>query len=219
MESQILYAHAQYRPEGLNLLRLSAAKFIALAREHKIPVVSYFCRLSGPLSDEDSMPDAQERESTELISLLYSMIRQTIDLLPVDEDVTSPFPATDFSEMRFSGLDGTLDTWDTAVELFCDLIASVHLPLLLFVVDGLNLLEDDPGNTTSDRIEALIRGLRDLTQPQMMTGPKVKLLFTTAGLSSTLCRELEDTQVIACNVSSLSRETASPRSRRQYFVR
>ncbi|KAK2767721.1 hypothetical protein FQN54_003879 [Arachnomyces sp. PD_36] len=220
MESQILYAHAQYRPEGLNLLRLSAAKFISLAREHKIPVVSYFCRLSAPAqSHEEPIPETHTPEPTELISLLYSMIRQTIGLLPVEEAATSPLLATVFSEARFSSLDGTLNTWDTAVELLCDLIASVRLPLLLFVIDGLNLLEDDSENSTSDRIETLARSLKDLTQSCMMTGPKVKLLFTTAGLSSTLCRELDDAQVVTCNTSSLSRETGSPRSRRHYFVR
>lgn len=219
MESQVLYAHTQYQPEGLNLLRMSAAKYISLAREHGIPVVSYFCSLAPPSSlAGQPVPERPISESSELTALLYSIIRQAVDLLPAEGVTTSPFPAAGFSERRFSSLDGSLRTWDAAVELLRNLVSCIRLPLLLFVIDGLNLLEDDFEHTTSDQVEILTRSLRDLARPDKVAGPMVKVLFTTAGLSGALCRELDSAQVVACNASSPSREAGRPRSFRHYFL-
>lgn len=215
-ESQILYAHAQYQPEGLNLLRSSAAKYVSLARENGISVASYFCRLPPPYSVQEQKTSRNPSiESTELTALLYSIVRQIVDLLPAE----MPPSAAHFAEMQLSSLDGTPHTWDVALDVLRSLISCVCLPLVLLVIDGLNLLENDFENTTSDRVETLTRCLRDMASPGRMAGPIVKVLFTTSGLSGALCRELDSSQMVACNASSLSREIGRPKSFRQSFMR
>lgn len=208
LKSQILYAHGRYQPERLSVLRSSAATYITLAREHGIPVISYFCQLSA-----DEPPPSRTRESTELTALLYSLIRQAVELLPADF-AAAPLA---FGEERFAALDGTLRTWDLALELFADAVGCVRLPQLLFVVDGLNLLEDDFEDVTSSQLEALVRRMGDLAGAGASSGRVVKILFTTAGLSGTLCRELDGGQMVACEATSPLRESGSRRSR-QFFL-
>lgn len=219
-ESQILYAHAKYQPEGLNLLRSSAAKYVSLARENGISVVSYFCRLSPPCSvGGQPISRSPSAESTELTAVLYSIIRQIVDLLPAEPAAEIPPSIAHFVETRLSSLDGTPHTWDVALDVLHSLISCVCLPLVLFVIDGLNLLEDDFEHTTLDRVETLTKRLRDLATPGRTPGPLVKVLFTTSGLSGSLGRELDSTQVVACNASSPSREVGRPKNFRQCFLR
>jgi len=194
MESQILYAHSQYQLEGLNILRQSAAGYVSLAREAGIPVVSYFCRLS-----HQAPPGSRTRESEELTALLYSMIRQLIDLLPAELSWSAP----PLDETRFVSLDGGLRTWERAMSLFVDVESCVNLPLLLFVIDGLNLVEDDFEHSTTRELEQLIACLKRLVDSSMNNDYIVKVLLTTAGLSGSLCRALDEGGIVSCDVSSL----------------
>lgn len=193
MESQILYAHSQYQPEGSNILRQSAAGYVSLAREAGVPVVSYFCRLS-----HQAPPGSRTRESEELIASLYSMIRQLIDLLPAELSWSAPA----LDETRFTSLDGDLRTWEQAMSLFVDVERCVNLPLLLFVIDGLNLVEDDFERNTSRELEQLIACLKLLVDSSTNSDYIVKVLFTTAGLSGSLCRALDEGDIVSCDVSS-----------------
>ncbi|SPO04178.1 uncharacterized protein DNG_06861 [Cephalotrichum gorgonifer] len=149
-ESQLLYAHGQYHPQAMDILQKSASVYASLARNAGVPVVSYFCELS-----HDEPPANRTRESVELSAVPYAMIRQLINILPAqshDEDV-------DLSTSRFSTLDGTLRTWREALLLFKDLVRCVRLPALIFVIHGINLLEDYVEHSTSKGLESLGPGI------------------------------------------------------------
>ena len=192
MESQILYAFGRYQPEHANNMRSSAAQYVSLARQYGIPTISYFCGLSV-----ESPPPNRTRESVELSSLLSCLIRQVVDLLPAE--FTGPL-CLDLSERIFNGLDGTLRTWGQSLELFANLVDCLRLPQLLFVVDGINLLEGDGlDDATSVRVQELVQALTCLVDNPRSKGLGiVKVLLTTAGSSSALCRELHSSRVVAC---------------------
>ncbi|KAL1854413.1 hypothetical protein Daus18300_011432 [Diaporthe australafricana] len=147
LESQVLYATTHFRPEALNLLRLSAAKYASLARTHDIPVLSFFC---------SALPDDPDQQ----IALLYALIRQAVELL---NDSTSALAG--ITEARFKLLDGTVETWETALQVFSGLVRSLQLPQLLFIIDGANLLEDDSDDAPQERMRGLVRALKDLACP------------------------------------------------------
>lgn len=210
MKSQILYAHGQYQPEGSNLLRQSAAGYISLAREARVPVVSYFCRLSN-----QAPTGSRTREAEELIALQYAIIRQLIDLLPAEFACSSPA----FHEARFSSLDGTLQTWEQATTLFVDVARCVNLPLLLFVIDGLNLVDDDFEHSTDREVGRLVACFKDLAGSGKNSQCIVKVLFTTAGLSGMLCRGLDEKDQITCDTSSPAGAARSRRGRQAITFR
>lgn len=197
MESQILYAMTQFQPSGRNLLRFSAAKYANLARNHGVPVISFFC---SPLPDEP----------WQVTALLYSLIRQIVELLA--DDIPA---AAQLTKARFQHLDGSMDTWDEALQLFSDLVRWIRLPQLLFVIDGVNLLGSDYENALQEDVRAFGRALKELARPGMVTDCIVKVLFTTAGRSSSLCEELDNDQIVMCNLpSSVGAGGVSRKSRR-----
>lgn len=246
-----------------NFLQQAMGAYIALARDQCIPVVSYFCRLahtrpkgamaasassSSSSSDSPSLSPKRTRESVELCAALYAMLRQLINLLPADFTTTTTSgrgsscssrgeavaaAASLFTEDGLKGLDGTLRTWDRAVDLFAELVRCLKLPLLLFVVDGINLVEDDMDRYTLAKIDRLVCRLRSLVEEGQAaqaqrkgeeeeqeeeeegslttTTSIVKVLFSTAGLSRVLCSRLEEADSMNC------REIASPRNPRARF--
>lgn len=200
LESQVLYATTGFRPSALNLLRLSAAKYASLARTHEIPVLSFFCT---------ALPD----DPDQLIALLYALIRQTVELL---DDSTSALAG--ITEARFKLLDGTVETWDTALQLFSGLVGSLRLPQLLFVIDGTNLLEDDSDDALQERMRGLVRVLKDLACPGAVRDCIVRVLFTTAGRSTSLCEELESHQIVVCDVSSPAGLSGVARKSRRFLL-
>lgn len=194
MESQLLYAYGRFHTQGPGILDKSALVYKTLAQEAGVPVVSYFCELS-----HDDPPPDRSRESVELSALLYALLRQVIDLLPTNNTEVATF----LGEERFSTLDGTLRTWKDALELFENLVDGVRLPLLLFVVHGLNILEEEAQGIAAEALEGLVQCFARLANP--LTGDEgtvIKVLFTTSGLSEVLLDLLDEDCVIACNSSS-----------------
>ncbi|KAG8170223.1 hypothetical protein KVR01_000968 [Diaporthe batatas] len=183
-ESQVLYAMSRFRPLGLNLLRVSAAKYAALSRSNDVPVISFFCL---PLLDDPGQH----------IALLYALIRQTVELL--DESTSR---SMDSVEEKVKSLEGTVDTWDAGLELFSELAMRIRLPQLVFVIDGINLLEDDSDHAAQERISGIVGVLKDLACPGAVPGCHIKLLLTTAGWSTCLCEELDSHQIVVCDISS-----------------
>ena len=201
MESRVLYAHVPYQTEGANPLLLSALGYISLARDAAVPVISYFCELS-----DDDPPPNRTRQSVELSALLYAMMRQIINLLP--GDLSGLMPASPCSAL--SALDGTLRTWNEALALFEVLLSCVRLPVLIFVLDGLNELEDDLEHSTDEELESLVRCLCRLAAPSTAAQERmVKIMFTTSGLSEPLCRILDGREVVSCSNYS-SRKARRP---------
>ncbi|KAH8894174.1 hypothetical protein GQ53DRAFT_839826 [Thozetella sp. PMI_491] len=196
MESQILYAHGEYQEEDDDMLRHSAAQYVVLCRSSKVPVVAHFCSLS-----HDEPPPNRTRETMELAALLYSMIRQVIDILPVELPAGAPFGKT-----RFQEVDGTLRTWDQALKLFADVVRHVQLPVLVFVIDRVNVLEvGSSGANVSRKLGALVDCLRALRETVAERGQIIKVLFTTAGLSPSLVERIDIRDTVNCETSSASR--------------
>ncbi|KAI1740429.1 hypothetical protein F4680DRAFT_419428 [Xylaria scruposa] len=192
-ESQILYVCRRYLGETSDPLQMSAAVYIALARKAEIPVISYFCRLS-----HDEPPSGRTRETIELSALVCSMIRQLVNILPGQLAAEAP----NLGLQRFSEIDGTLRTWKQAISLLQDLVVCVRLPLLLFVLDGLSLLEYDSEDVIETGLRMLVNCLKNIVETSKKEGRIVKILFTTAGLSGALCRELDEEDILICKGSS-----------------
>lgn len=184
LESQVLYAMTRFQPLGHNLLRLSAAKYAGLARANDVLVVSFFCL---PLSDD----------TNQHIALLYALIRQVVELLD-----DSTLASKQLTEERIKTLEGTVDTWDTALQLFTEMVRNIRVRQLLFVIDGVNLVEEGSDHATEERIRGLVRALKRLACPGAVKDCIIKVLFTTAGWSSCLCDELDSNQMVVCDVSS-----------------
>lgn len=205
MKSQLLYAHGRFHSHGPDTLQQSASVYRSLAQEAGVPVVSYFCELS-----HDDPPANRTRESMELSALLYAMIRQVINVLP-EQSTDAAFP---IQQAKLSALDGTLRTWKDALGLFENLVGSVHLPLLLFVIHGLNVVEDDVEGTTTQALEDIVRCLARMAGPnQIGDGTIIKVLFTSSGLSDALCHVLDEEFMVSCDSSSPGTARRSRRAR------
>ncbi|KAI0437533.1 hypothetical protein F4803DRAFT_538430 [Xylaria telfairii] len=192
-KSQILYVCRRYLGETSDPLQMSAAVYISLARKAEIPVISYFCRLS-----HDEPPSGRTRETIELSALICSMIRQLVNILPGQLAPGAPI----FSLQQLSGIDGTLRTWEEALSVLQDLVVCVRLPLLLFVLDSLSLLEWDFDGVIGSKLKTLVSCLKNMVETSKKEGRIVKVLLTTAGLSGVLCQELNEEDVLVCEGSS-----------------
>lgn len=169
-------------------------------------MVSYFCELS-----HDEPAASRTRESMELSALMYAMIRQLVNFLPVrDADMAVPFNAA-----RFSALDGTLRTWKEALSIFEDLVIGARLPLMLFVIHGLNVVEDDFEHSTVDALEEFVHCLAGISGPISTSEGRIcKVLFATSGLSETLSGLLDERNVISCRSTSHGGPRQSRRARK-----
>jgi len=120
-----------------------------------------------------------------MIALLYSLLRQMIELLLPRFETT-----TDLSEQRFRGLDGSMDSWQDALSVFQDLLSL--MPSTVFcVVDGIHWLDD---RSTDTPLRELIDALR---------ADKLRLLLTTSGRSGCLLEGLASAETL--QIDSLGR--------------
>lgn len=205
MESQVLYAHGRFQSQRADILRQSAAAYSSLALDAGVPVISYFCELS-----HDDPPPGRTRETMELTALLYAMVRQVINISPATSVGTTPT----VTEAKLSALDRTLRTWKDAISLFEELVTSVQLPLLLFTIYGLNILEDAVERTTTGPLEDLVGCLDRLARADSAgEGTVVKILFTSSGLSEALFHFVDEESIIACDSSPLGAPNRPRRSR------
>ena len=144
-----------------------AASIINALDEASIPTLHLF--LDWPITDEGTT-----------ISLLYSLIRQTINLIPSKIATT-----VDCSSQAFSSLDGTLQNWETGIAILETLLQNMP-PLLFLVIDGFEHLDFlSPG-------EKQVQVLLNLLSKQVLEAKNTKnnngepektfkILFTTAG--------------------------------------
>lgn len=154
-------------PDFSNPLALLASKVIDLMDEHHLSVISYFCQTRR--ADETASPETQE-----LVALMYSLIRQLIELLPPRFD-----SGKDLSQERFSRLSGTLDSWEEALAVFEDVLEFVPGPTVYCIIDGLHVLDY---RRIQPPLGLLLGRLRN-------AGDKLRVLFTTSGRSYCLGRE------------------------------
>jgi hypothetical protein len=168
--------HDELTEDTDNAMTMLAAKFIELTGQIKLPsgrsmpCVSYFCHIKvrrrrngGP------SPEAQG-----LVEILYGLISQLASMLDGSSVVKQELPV--------EALDGTLETWDDALQVVHALLCSVT-PGMLCVIDGLHWLD---GGGVDNRVVDLVKALR--SSPMM-------LLFTTSARSGALLREIPSDEV------------------------
>lgn len=158
-----------------NPITMMAAKVIGLTEQTRMPVISYFCELRR---GEKPREGNSTREVQAILSLVYSLIRQLIELLLPVLETTS-----DLSEERFNSLDGTLGSWNIALSVFIDLMKTLPGPVFC-IIDGLHWLND---RTTDTYLTELIRILRE---------DKLKVLLSTTGRCLVLRDELSRSETL-----------------------
>ncbi|KAK5110405.1 hypothetical protein LTR85_001269 [Meristemomyces frigidus] len=158
---------------GHGPLSVTAASIVAFATNAKLPVISYFCKLDR-LGD---FGDGETRETQALIALVYALIRQLFEFLPIQFGTS-----VDLSIQRFHKLDGTVHTFPAALSLLRD--ALEFAPLALYcVIDGLQWLDDRSTSEHLDNlVSLLIRPRKDLKDDT----EHLKALFTSAHMSRAL---------------------------------
>ena len=154
-----------------------AANIVALTEMAKLPVISYFCELER----NPQLVQGETRQSKELVAMLYSVIRQTIELLPA----TFEGPRN-FGQTRFMRLDGTSSTWTEAMAILKDL-SQYAPPVCYYVIDGIQWLDD---RSTSESLHEFV-GMLQHRSAQSPAWPGVrKILLTTSGPSRCVLRLL-----------------------------
>lgn len=194
MDSGVLYGCAldSANPDAPNSLRIAAGEYATLARQ-RAAVLSYFVQ-----TRHETPPAHRTRESMELCAVLYALLRQVIQLLPAR--FASPRPMS-LAKSRLDALDGTFRTWDEANALLVDLVSCLELPLLLLVVDGLNMVEDDTESNSNARLERLVDSIHRVVASAREQKRIIKVLFTTNGISRVLDKKLEDKDIVLCHTS------------------
>ncbi|KAF2136426.1 uncharacterized protein K452DRAFT_362533 [Aplosporella prunicola CBS 121167] len=176
-----------------------ASRYATATRKVGIAVVSYFCTLS-----RDEVPTGRTAETIELVSLMYALIRQLVELLPEKEAGERRF-GDGFGVERFARLDGTLLTWNDALQLLEDLLEVNDEPLLYFVISDLNVLDDVSRHSTTNALRDLILLLQKQAQMERMDRRTIKLLFMTAGESAALNEVFDSADAIRTASSGLAK--------------
>lgn len=177
--SQSLWIRGIYEEFYPSSTSAIAAKIVKTALDTKIPLLYFFCNI--PEEDEELMDDEDDTPSKEeaaVIDFLYSLIRQAIELLPREISTKS-----NLTKPRFARLDGTLDTFDEALNILADLLLLVPSTLLI-VIDGIEQLDD---TDVDENITDILKFIQDTTLRESSGSEKVvKILYTTAGPCSAL---------------------------------
>lgn len=161
-------------PSGVSTTALYVSDLFAAA---EIPCIAFFPKSRCPGTSAEC---PQQRV---LLNLLYSLLRQLINILPrVFTNDNNAMLALD--KQRFDKLDGTVDSIEPAMELIRDLLPLAPQRPLVVVVNGLQLAESRRPETRT-ALNELVLLLQE--QQQQLQG-LVKLLFTTDGQSQVLGR-------------------------------
>lgn len=181
---------------------LVAAQLCCLLREAKFPVVSFFCSLS-----HEEPPEGRCRETVGLVALIYALIRQLTELIPVNFKEPEP----QLGANRFEELDGTLRSWSQALAIFADLLDFADQPVLFIIIDGLQWLDDHTHRSTDKYLEEFISLLQDRANLESERNHRsLKVLFTTNGLSEALAATLDDDNLFVAENKSRPMGRPSP---------
>jgi hypothetical protein len=172
------------RPKGLEPppMNILASMCVDFATNANLPAISYFCSLP----QTGLLRAGNMREVQALVSLIYALIRQLIELLPIQ--FSSAF---DFTQERLSLLEGTLKSWSDAIGLLQDLVHTVPKPLFCIVGD-FQILDDW---STESLVGDLMKVLR-YSDSKEVKREKFKVLITTTGRSKVLIKYLEVQELV-----------------------
>lgn len=166
---QTLWLRGGYTPQrdAENSLTCLGLKIASFADAASIPVVSYFCQISGQGRDEQIKPAAAAAVAA-MNSMLYALIRQLLHHLP-----SSIGRTIDFSEKRFQSMDGTEASWDAALAILSEVVPLISPPLFV-ILDGVQWLEHE---STEKYLKMLWEGFRQWN---------CSVLIITSGVSLSL---------------------------------
>ena len=175
-----------------------ASHCIDLATQSGIPVISFFCELP---QSRASVSKGESPEMAALISLTYALIRQAVELVSTG---MTRHPDT-LNRQSFERLDGYSETMDDALDVLGQLLDQSP-PVLLCIVDGLQILDDQETGQHLTLLLETLRGQRR-TESAEAANPEhmFKVLFTTAGRSRCLLNDLSSSELVFAERSSTSR--------------
>lgn len=137
---------------GLSTMTKVAASFIGHAIEIGLPTISWFRDLT---CDIGSLPE-YTREVTTLLSPTYALIRQLVEMLPLE-----PEEPIGIKIDEIAGLGDKLETFDVALRVLAELISQLDITTLI-MIDGQQWLDDV---STSQYVNDLLGVLqRSVTQ-------------------------------------------------------
>ncbi|KAM0721354.1 hypothetical protein Q7P37_002278 [Cladosporium fusiforme] len=189
--------------QGISPTTMIAASFVKHAKVTGIPIISWFCDLTDGSVEHNN----DTKEAHALVSLVYALIRQLIDMFPLkpDEPIGVDIGA-------FERLDGALASMDSALKLLKHAIEQIDF-MLFIVIDGLESLDDA---STWQYLETLITTLVSVgprsAESSEQRHPLVRVLMTTMGRSRALLGALDaDVYLLADEDGRKRRDTRTNR--------
>lgn len=173
--SKILWIRKGFTFEYPNSLSVMAATFVDLTLSLQTPVAALFCSWPADCPGESQ----QEKEHRCLVDMVCSLIRQLVDLLPLEVETEFDLEKEQWLELEHFD---DIRPWNVALEILEKLLKLVQSPLFL-VIDGIEHMDDT--SVTASVKEFLSVLSKVVTQDQKESNPNgetvVKILFTTAG--------------------------------------
>ena len=197
-DSQILYTSGTDPFEDNAYSSSAVGQYATVIRQAGLPMCSYSCSLKNT-----APPPGRTRETIELVALVYSLIRQLIEILP---PTIEPGSAS-VQDVCWKELDGTLSTFPLAFEILEALLRSTKHAVVIIIIDAIELLEDPSYRSTDKWLTCLVQLFVKLSNAAH--GTIFKIWFNSGGMSQVLFEILEPRQIA---LSSSSR-----RSGRQAF--
>lgn len=161
-----------------------SAQLLALSSDSNVLTISYFCELRRG----EHLLDQNTSEQQALLALVYSLLRQMIELLPIEIETS-----VNLSRERLQKMDGTMRTWKNLLQLFKDVQSLLHRKTHC-VVDGFQWLDDAE---TSEYMSELVATLQH---------ENFKVVFTTSGMSRCLLDCLTRDELVVLEGREISGE-------------
>ncbi|KAL8806363.1 MAG: hypothetical protein Q9182_001393 [Xanthomendoza sp. 2 TL-2023] len=174
-----------------NQMSLVAANTAKSAVELRVPVIFHSCSMDSP--NHTGTDETKSLEQGALLALAYSLIRQLINYIPIMGSASLRL-----SEARFYSLAKPSTSWRQLLNLLQDLLR-VDLPLLVMVIDGLQILDD---HSTEEQLREFIDVVKVSTEQNVENPEAVfKVLFTTSGNSVAILSTLSDQEIVLATQS------------------
>lgn len=182
--------------------RILAMNYVRAAKGAGIPCVTYFCSIS-----HEPAPAGRLRETVGLVALLYALLKQLVlylpHQLPQDHGI---------SQQEVEALDGTLRTWDGGISLLGKLLTLAESPYLLVSIHGFEVLEHD---ATIPYLGSLLDVFRKSSRMDPGNELKLKVLFTTSGVSQILWERMSEDEICDISRGSAARKPGRQRKGRR----
>ena len=169
-----------------------AAAVATKALEVGMPLLCFFCDCTSATEDVEaggflSPEDRDNIYESAVINLVYSLIRQTINLLPNRFETN-----VKFSKSGFAKLDGGLETWQDAIKILEKLMKLAPQGMVA-VIDGLEQLDQTDYH---DCVEEVLAVLLKYSSPEFSDERTFKILLTTVGPCS-IIEKCDNVEMIA----------------------